>query len=206
MPPPLRSPSLLPSASCLRLIYQPTKSTRCFSTTQRHDQRVTRARRRMYVWLATKGAVFREPLAGSTNYLGAYNKDGELRRVVEAAGQKANERKAGADKSQQDPKYKEDAEKTPKDEVPPETSRDLLPFPNNPAFRSQPVLSVELRTEIWTRIMKDGKSVRQVSAELGVEMRRVGAVVRLMEVEKEWLRIVSFNIPFCPFFNFMMIL
>jgi len=39
--------------------------------------------------------------------------------------------------------------------------------------------------------MKDGKSVREVSAELGVEMSRVGAVVRLKEIEKEWMRIVS---------------
>ena len=75
--------------------------------------------------------------------------------------------------------------------VPPETARDLMPFPLNRAFISQPILSDELREEIWTRIMKDGKSVRTVSAELGVEMSRVGAVVRLKEVEREWQRIVS---------------
>jgi len=36
--------------------------------------------------------------------------------------------------------------------------------------------------------MKDGQSVKTVSAELGVEMSRVGAIVRLKEVEKEWIR------------------
>jgi hypothetical protein len=61
----------------------------------------------------------------------------------------------------------------------------------NKSFVSQPVLSDDLREEIWKRVMQDGKSVRVVSAELGVEMSRVGAVVRLKEVEKEWEQTVS---------------
>lgn len=65
------------------------------------------------------------------------------------------------------------------------------PFPLNRNFVSQPMLSDDLREDIWKRIMQDGQSVRDVSAALGVEMRRVAAVVRLKEVEKEWLRIVS---------------
>lgn len=68
----------------------------------------------------------------------------------------------------------------------------LKPFPGNRHFTSQPILSEELREDIWKRIMQDGQSVREVSATLKVEMRRVGAVVRLKEIEKEWLRIVSF--------------
>lgn len=67
----------------------------------------------------------------------------------------------------------------------------MAPFPGNPVFVSQPILSEEMREEIWRRIMQDGQTVRDVSASLGVEMRRVGAVVRLKEIEKEWLRIVS---------------
>jgi len=39
----------------------------------------------------------------------------------------------------------------------------------------------------------DGKSVRTVSVELGVEMRRVGAVVRLVEVERRMRADVSLS-------------
>lgn len=74
-------------------------------------------------------------------------------------------------------------------EIPPETSRDLRVFPANPNFVSQPVLSEEFREAIWERIMKEGQSVREVSAQMRVEMSRVGAVVRLKEIEKEWQRI-----------------
>lgn len=69
------------------------------------------------------------------------------------------------------------------------------PFPGNPLFVSQPILSEEVRDDIWKRIMQDGQSVRDVSVTLGVDMRRVAAVVRLKEVEKEWLRIVSSLVP-----------
>ena len=68
----------------------------------------------------------------------------------------------------------------------------VTPFILNPTFISQPILSEEMREDIWKRIMQDGQSVREVSATLGVDMRRVGAVVRLKEIEKEWLRMVSY--------------
>lgn len=75
------------------------------------------------------------------------------------------------------------------EELPPETSSDRVPFPLNKSFISQPVLSERFRKEIWKAVIIDGKSVRQVSAAYNVEMSRVGAVVRLMEVQKEWERI-----------------
>lgn len=65
------------------------------------------------------------------------------------------------------------------------------PFPLNRTFFSQPVLSEALRQEIWRRVKVEGKSVRIVSVEMGVEMRRVGAVVRLVEVEKRMRKEVS---------------
>jgi len=91
----------------------------------------------------------------------------------------------------QEPEKDEQGKDVKPKDLPEETQRDRVPFPLNRNFYSQPVLSEELREEIWSRIMKDGKSVREVSAELKVEMSRVGAVVRLKEVEKEWKRIVS---------------
>ncbi|KAF4633079.1 hypothetical protein G7Y89_g5038 [Cudoniella acicularis] len=109
--------------------------------------------------------------------------DGQLRRVVEAEAEKAKHRRNGEEETFKVAGANKD------DEIPKETVRDLAPFPLNRSFISQAVLSEELREEIWRRIMIEGKSVREVSAELSVEMSRVGAVVRLMEVEKEWKRI-----------------
>ncbi|KKA28514.1 hypothetical protein TD95_002894 [Thielaviopsis punctulata] len=61
------------------------------------------------------------------------------------------------------------------------------PFPLNPQFRSQPVLSEAAREWIWRRVVQHGEALKVVSADLGVDVRRVAAVVRLKEVEKRWL-------------------
>ncbi|EHL00202.1 hypothetical protein M7I_3972 [Glarea lozoyensis 74030] len=82
-----------------------------------------------------------------------------------------------------------DIPKDPSEALPPESARDRTPFPISRSFINQSVLSEEFRDEIWFRIMKQGKSVREVSVDMGVEMSRVGAVVRLKEVELEWKRI-----------------
>jgi hypothetical protein len=65
------------------------------------------------------------------------------------------------------------------------------PFPNNFLFRSQPVLSDMLKEEIYNRIMVKGDAIKSVSREFGVDVRRVGAVVRLKEVEKRMIAEVS---------------
>jgi hypothetical protein len=61
----------------------------------------------------------------------------------------------------------------------------LSPFPINPKFVSESVLSEALRLEAWKRVQVEKKSVRQVSVELNISMERVGAVVRLVEIEKK---------------------
>ncbi|RAL02076.1 mitochondrial 37S ribosomal protein mS45 [Aspergillus ibericus CBS 121593] len=58
------------------------------------------------------------------------------------------------------------------------------PFPQNIHYRSESILSEELRREIHHRVVVRKKSVRAVSVELKVDMRRVAAVVRLVELEK----------------------
>lgn len=65
------------------------------------------------------------------------------------------------------------------------------PFPNNPLFRSQPVLDDHTRELIWRYIMQNGRSIKDVSAEMGVDVRRVAAVVRLKELERDWESSVS---------------
>lgn len=129
---------------------------RLFSST---TKRPTRLRRDMFGWLNGPGAAFRDPLPGSTNYLSAYDKKGQLIRGTGEDG------------------------KTSK-----EALSDLKPFPHNLYFQSQPVLSEELRNEVWRRVKEQNKTVRAVSVELGIDMRRVAAVVRLVEIEKRWVR------------------
>ena len=139
------------------------------------------------------------PLSGSTNYLFAYNAQGQLKRVAEAeAARKKGNEKEGKDSGETTPSRDKNGEADEK-ELPPETNRDLRVFPANPNFVSQPVLGEELREAIWERIMKEGQTVREVSARMRVEMSRVGAVVRLKEIEKEWQRIVCFILIFLSF-------
>lgn len=130
----------------------------------------------MFRWLNGPGAVFKSPLPGSTNYLNAYDKEGTLIRTKRSA--------RPADDAAGHSEQKNLAGDQP---IPMETSEDLMPFPLNRQFRSQPVLSEELKDEIYKRIATDGQSLQVVSAELEVEMRRVGAVVRLKSVEKQWV-------------------
>lgn len=125
--------------------------------------------------MTTQGKNFRDPLPGSTNYLGAYNMNGELKR--------ANNR----DDSSEGTSTKENKP------LPREQDSDLVPFPQNRAFRSERVVNEAMREDIWEKVMKDGQSVKTVSAQLGVEMSRVGAIVRLKEIEKEWVRRVSLS-------------
>lgn len=152
----------------------------------------------MFRWINGPGAVFRHPLPGSTNYLNAYDRNGKLIRAK--GGQLGNNEQEK--KEDENEEVDEDGEVVPKNtqkieeagnkqtkDAPPlprENAQDLMPFPMNPQFRSQHVLSEELKDAIYEMVMVDGKSVRDVSAKLGVEMNRVGAVVRLKAVEKEW--------------------
>ncbi|KAF4555738.1 putative eukaryotic mitochondrial regulator protein [Elsinoe fawcettii] len=174
--------------------------TRFFSTTpvQRNDdpQRVrskktpTRLRRRMYGWLNGPGRAFFAPLPGSTNYLGAYTANGQLRR--DRSKRTTSEDDEGQDSAAAaQPKGQEgegEGEQQGKDEdgLGPEKEEDLRPYPLNKNFVSQPVLSEEMRDIIWRKVVEEKMSVSAVSVELGVDMRRVGAVVRLKEVERKW--------------------
>jgi hypothetical protein len=162
----------------------------------------------MFRWLNGPGNVFRHPLPGSTNYLNAYDRSGNLLRARDSiAGGKKDGKEAKQEKDNDEDEdgaslELDDAARTAKkgkEENRPsteqnmtgvplskETTEDLMPYPMNRQFRSQPVLSEDLKDAIWKRVMENGKSVRDVSAALGVEMRRVAAVVRLKAVEKEW--------------------
>ena len=159
----------------------------------------------MFTWLNGPGSVFRDPLPGSTNYLNAYNKGGQLIRVQEA--KKRQEKKGDGQSASEIDEDGETAPNSGRDNkkgrsdnlnyqtgegIPAETEEDMIPFPANKQFRSQAVLSEELKEGIWHLVTQKGVSVRRVSATYHVDMRRVAAVVRLKEVEKQWEREVSF--------------
>ena len=134
--------------------------------------------------------MFRDSLPGSTNYLNAYDANGNLIRL--RGKPKSEENGDANDKATTSPEEGIEGEVEKNiagpQRIPRESADDLIPFPLNRQFRSQAVLSEELRDEIWRRVVEKGQSVRVVSAELGVEMSRVGAVVRLKTIENEWVK------------------
>ena len=172
----LRNVHLSLSSSRVSSTPNPTATAECpackrpwrrqFSSTR--SKEMTRLRSQMFTWLTSAGKKFEDPIANDTNYLTDYdtlgfrkdNKDSKDRKI-----RGANNQSEGRDGDQGG-------------------NRPRLPFPLNEHFISQPILSTKLREEIWRRVKADKKSVRTVSIELGVEMRRVGAVVRLVELEK----------------------
>lgn len=200
------SPSIRP-----RSIAQPARTARDFS--QSSSLQVTKRRRKFYEWLNGPGRALKQPLPGTTNYLGAYDRFGNLiRRGAQREDRKDKEaaedkKKSGEDgeegdkekpaEGQESPDDLEEArrvesrlnqaEKPSKNNLPPETLDDLRPFPLNRFFRSQSVLSEELREAIWRFVVRDGKTVPLASITFGVSNERVGAVVRLKQMEKEWI-------------------
>lgn len=143
----------------------------------------------MWSWLNTAGANFIQPSDSfQTNYLTGFTGASmfKVRRATE--GRPAPRRSRINDRSGDSETADSKAlEETAVDDSASSAQKILKarePFPLNPDFKSEAILSEELRLEIWKRVQVYDQSVRQVSADLNVEMRRVGAVVRLVEVEK----------------------
>lgn len=145
----------------------------------------------MFAWLNGPGKNFQYPLPNSTNYLSAYDRRGNLLRAADGA----DTPHAAPDPNNPNVAALEAAADGEK-KLEKENKEDLRPFPLNQHFVSQSVLSAELRQEIWRRVKVENKSVRVVSVQLGVEMRRVGAVVRLVEVERRMRAEVSHRMVF----------
>ncbi|KAJ4356743.1 uncharacterized protein N0V89_004779 [Didymosphaeria variabile] len=214
MPPRLRSPNFSSVSSCPSVrpqsIAQPARAARDFS--QSSCRQVTQRRRKFYEWLNGPGRALKQPLPGSTNYLGAYDKFGNLVRggtMPEKAPEKPKEGEAAAKEGaegesapvvegqesadeldaalRQHEKEEQATKKDDENKLPPETAEDLRPFPLNKFFRSQPVLSEELREAIYQFVVKEGKTVPLASITFGVSNERVGAVVRLKQMEKQWI-------------------
>ncbi|KAK7536810.1 mitochondrial 37S ribosomal protein mS45 [Phyllosticta citribraziliensis] len=118
----------------------------------------------MWDWLrGPLGTALRDPIAGGTNYLNAYDlRSGVLRRTGKPR-----------------PPPGETIE-------PSATALDLRPFPQNPSFPSSRVLSEELREKIYQSIEVEKQSIQDVCSTYGVTLQRAAAVVRLKALEKKW--------------------
>lgn len=168
----------------------------------------------MWEWFQGPGRVFREPLPGSTNYLSAYDKQGNLLRA------RRNQQEDPEDQDELD--QDEDAivqreldqglddverenraidratKRSAREEIeerggiPPERQGDMRPYPLNQSFKSQPVLSEDLREQLYVQVVHYRHDVSSVAATFGVDIRRVAAVVRLKTIEKQWEEEVSF--------------
>ncbi|KAM0715007.1 hypothetical protein Q7P37_009472 [Cladosporium fusiforme] len=171
--------------------------------------RSTKLRREMKEWLSGPGSRFRRQFPGSTNYLSAYDREGNLRRrrIAQNRSNDVTSPKAEAAAEEEALKQEaqegiDDAERAARAEgraaaraqraaqlkiAPKEMASDMRPFPLNDHFKSEPVLSEELREELYHRIVRTGMDLQAVSAAYGVDMRRVAAVVRLKTVEKQWI-------------------
>ncbi len=67
-----------------------------------------------------------------------------------------------------------------------------IPFPNNPLFRSEPVVNDQTKRFIYQRATQEGVALKAIAAEMGLDVRRVAAIVRLKEAQKQWTNSVSF--------------
>jgi len=171
----------------------------------------------MYEWLKGPGKAFRDPLPGSSNYLSAYDKQGNLLRARRNQGRDKEreqddddmvlldeeatmqrELDEGLSEGQREKNAidratrradKEDREA--REGIPRERQGDMRPYPLNQSFRSQPVLSESLREQLYTQVVHYKHDIPSVAATFGVDVRRVAAVVRLKTVERQWESEVS---------------
>ncbi|KAF2139116.1 uncharacterized protein K452DRAFT_198297, partial [Aplosporella prunicola CBS 121167] len=143
-------------------------------------------RRQMYEWLNGPGSKLRQPLPGSSNYLGAYDRYGQLQRLVD----REKPRTVEAEEPEEGESAKEEATQADfdMDTLPPAKGQDLMPFPLNQNFKSQNVLSEALRERIYEEIAVEKQPIQIVSSKYMVTMERVAAVVRLKTIEKQWVQ------------------
>jgi hypothetical protein len=72
------------------------------------------------------------------------------------------------------------------------------PFPLNPFFRSEAVLTDSKKNAIYDMVTREKQSLKAVSAKHGVDVRRVAAVIRLGAIERDWrakVRQTSSHLP-----------
>ena len=69
-----------------------------------------------------------------------------------------------------------------------ERGSQFFPFPLNPYYKANTVLSDELKEIVYDRVVNKKRTIRGVSAELSISLERVAAVVRLKTIEKNMIK------------------
>lgn len=175
--------------------------------------RPTRLRRELYGWLNGPGVQYRQHIPGQTNYLGHNagkdsDENAELARSAEAEEtdnlDDVDNEASGADdealidletglpianadgahgSSAAESKELDDEAKRKAAQ----NARGSRPFPLNRYFQVDPVLSDELREEIYQQLIQRNMPLFAISSRFGVTMERCAAVARLKQVEKDWV-------------------
>ena len=183
----MKSASLALETSLLPIVRR--RSTQCLFKARRSPirpfsitlTRETKLRDDMFRWLKNEGNALKNVSSNGPRYIGEELQESRPSRKADEEAEEDENTSEGEDASAGGVKE--------------ETSRrkkgNLHPFPSNTRFKSESVLSEELKDHIWHQITVEKQTIRRVSADLQVDMRRVGAVVRLKSLEKEWEKEVS---------------
>jgi hypothetical protein len=153
----------------------------------------------MLEWIQLHGKDYKRPLKqGGTNYLTDKRK-GSDRAEEEDGGPAAEdgsafEDVAGPVNGAQGLLQRLNATKSLK-------AKARKPFQQNNTFFSMPVLSEGLKEHIYTYVTLDGHSIKKTSEHFGVSIDRVAAVVRMKQIERNWVKEVSYFSFFPPSFH-----
>lgn len=165
-------------------------------------------RRQMDEWLQGPGAAFKTNPSKGPNYLTMYDMNGiPLHGSAASASPSQASPAAATDTPTPAPDQETPANDESADQATTQQTRappgNLRPFPLNPAFVSQSILSEELRNEIYRCVKVQKMDLRAVSIMYSIDTRRVAAVVRLVEVEQKMKRdVCRYSVFFCFFFFF----
>jgi hypothetical protein len=149
-------------------------------------------------WVATEGIKYKTT-TGQPNYLVQRRRDDAAKDAAKESESAATDDGAAAVEEKSGRDGKRGGRPGGRNEKNKKPFSTYTPFPLNPYFKSQAVLSEVLKEEIYHAIMGRGRQLRDVSTQYKVSMERVAAVVRMKQMERDWLVEVRFN-----FFLFLM--
>jgi len=147
------------------------------------QRKIREAKDEFMKWITTEGKRYQRP-TGSPNYLVS-------EKEKRSQGSQRNKKTKGGDRfgTEGDDLESGLATQTEKDDAKNFTQR---PFPLNLFFKSKSVLSENFKEAIYERVVVKGDTVLAASAFFNVSVERVAAVVRMKQMERDWLKQVRF--------------
>jgi hypothetical protein len=152
-------------------------------------------------WLESSGEQYRRPTPGRPNYLRPEDGGGhQLDAQSDAAAAREDsgrssmlgdmEAQVGDEVAQSVTRRMQQAVKPSK--LPPNPR----PYGLNLYYRSERVLSEELKEAIYLQWAEHSASLKDISQRYFVCVERVGAVIRMKQIERNWLKEVGFLLPY----------